>query len=344
MYTYLLLFVTVLSAPDAVQRADRYLQTPGGLRFHYTAQRDGGPKFIGSMTVEQTKRLFFTAVGGDVDYVLSITESGLLEMDRKARLYEELPYEGQVTLVKTGLADPRYLMPSIGVRRSLSKSAPGEFKVISGAPAGVERVQCVFKTDFGPATVEADVNKAGQVVKLRNIFPGRHPITWTFSKYETLSSPLLKQFVVPIPDGYAPFSTPRDFGPISQSLPLPDADVRLESGSRGRLLSLVGNQTTLLAYLRRDCEPSAKFVRALPRLQSVLGNRAKMLIIWDKPGSSGVSDENGSVGNKLSITSTPTFILVTADRKVEQLWMGFDPKAKDGILFEVGPALDELAE
>ncbi len=32
---------------------------------------------------------------------------------------------------------------------------------------------------------------------------------------------------------------------------------------------------TLLAYLRRDCEPSAKFMRALPRLQSALGNRAK---------------------------------------------------------------------
>lgn len=297
---------------DPATRYDAFMKSHPSFVATVEASLNGRVMGTGVARVSRPARLRFDFTGSGIDYILSSTELGFIELDRVDKEYDEHPSTGGLRLFESRLSDaPNYfpyfmLPPSLkslfGTQKpTITPVAEGdELKVVMVSPMGSTELRIVIDAEGRPAKFSSK----GQ--------SGLH--AWRLISFKPSASDLAL-FKIELPLGYVPFALPELPYPLQVGETAPLTGWK-RAGKPFDLGEPQRGKARLLAVLGSDC-PASKAAR--PALAE-LAKTMPVLII--APGE--IVDPSGTLMKKLSPPGTPMFYLVGPDEKVTNLWFGFD--------------------
>ena len=292
-----------LLAADPAARLDAFLRDHSS-KFVAVTECAVGGQTVGRATLRVgNPRFRFDAKGAGMDYSLSSTEKGYVEIERATKSYDEHPAQGRVVFIQSRISGAIALMPSFLLASSAAELFGGVKPTVKG-----ERLEWTVRTSDGPVPASLLVDTGGK--------PARYtfgPRTWKLISYGA-GTDALAAYALAIPLGYVPFALPELPTPLAVGSPAPLAGWR--RGGKPLDLSVAGaGKARLLAVLGDDAPSRA----ARPFLID-LGKTMPVFLIG--PGE--ITDPTGAGMRRLSPPGTPMFYLVGGDGKVKALWFGFE--------------------
>lgn len=297
---------------DPVARYDAFMKAHPSFVATVEASSNGKVMGTGVAAVNRPKWMRFDFKGSGMDYLMSSTELGYVELDQAEKIYDEHEASGGLRLFNSRISAaaglfPHYLLPPTVM--ALFGKKPATITPVAGG----DELGLVIANPMGSTELKLVVDPEGKPIRFSiRGQSGLH--AWRLISFKPGSTSLSAYRVEP-PLGYVPYA-------------LPDLPFPLEIGDEaplvgwkkgGKPIDLGEPQRgkpRLLAVLGTDC-PASKAVR--PTLAG-LAKSLPVLII--APGE--IVDPSGTLMKKLSPPGTPMFYLVGADQKVTNLWFGFD--------------------
>ncbi len=297
---------------DPATRYDAFMKSHPSFVATVEASLNGHVVGTGVTRVSRPARMRFDFTGSGIDYILSSTELGFIELDRVEKEYDEHPSTGGLRLFESRLSDATGFFPTFLLPPSL-KSLLGTQKPTVTPVSGGDELMVVIASPMGSTELRLVVDPEGRPAKFSSKGQsGLH--SWRLLSFKP-SSPDLSLFKVELPLGYVPFALPELPFPLQVGEEAPLTGWK-RAGKPFDLGEPQRGKARLLAVLGSDC-PASRAVR--PSLAELAKS---MPVLTIAPGE--IVDPSGTLMKKLSPPGTPMFYLVGPDEKVTNLWFGFD--------------------
>ncbi|RYG24666.1 hypothetical protein EON82_09925 [bacterium] len=301
-----------LLAADPVARLDAFMKAHPTFVATFQVSIRGRAVGTETLRVSRPNRMRYDLKGSGIDYSLSSTEKGYVEVDRVELAYDEHKWPGGLQVYESRLKPiaesvfPRYVLPAAiaGFLRS---------KPTVAAVDGGEELRVKIQTPTGEMEMRLLVDGQGRPARYSEGMGGQFT-TWKLTSFKDGSSDLAN-YRIEAPVGYVPYALPELPYPLQVGEAAPLTGWR-KAGAAVDLAEPQRGKTRLLAVLGSDC-PASKAVR--PSL-AALAKSMPVLIIG--PGE--ITDPSGALMKRLSPPGTPMFYMVGPDGKVTGLWLGFD--------------------
>jgi hypothetical protein len=303
---------------DPATRYDAFMKSHPSFVATVEASANGQVIGTGVARVSRPQRIRFDFTGKGIDFTLSSTELGFVELDRVEGVYDEHPSTGALRLYESRISIAPTFFPFYLLPPSL-KSLFGTQKPTITSVTGGDELQVTIVNPMGSTELRLVVDAEGRPVRFSQ--KGQNGVrSWRLVLFKSSGSEM-PLFRVEPPLGYVPFTLPELPYPLQVGEEAPLTGWK-RAGKPFDLGEPQRGKARLLAVLGADC-PASKVVRP------VLAELAKsMPVLIIAPGE--IVDPSGTLIKKLSPPGTPMFYLVGPDEKVTNLWFGFDPaKAAD---------------
>jgi len=283
------------------------------------------------LRIDKPDRVRFWANLSLSNYEVSSTEKGWLDVEHRDKVYDDPGVAQGVGLRDSrlsqafALAFPRFL-----ISQSFSATVPGEKERVLTRNAKIGNLtgdQITYDMKQPGTSVQykvligADGNVLYYMFKVQSM-SGNQEGTWELSKF-TAKKFQLSDFVLRVPDDYAPVTVPGAGSPL-------EAESKFYFGKWKQgsqtvdLTEKISKQATLIALLdaakpSSDCESALKALEAkgikVLRINGLTGEGR-----LDLP-----TDPTGADLRKLNPPALPFFILRKTDGVLKRYWMGYDP-------------------
>jgi hypothetical protein len=321
------LFIPQTGVDDVVTRYSKaHLQPPKiECRFNFESF---GISLNCRLLADARKRAIMRVNGKAGQYIISMQEPIVREIDSSQMMYDETEFPGQVQAPHSRLADAAQAFPGwIYIKKLTDLEPPGKSNFTSLGAKSIMGKKCdglagSFTVQTSNAKYEIWVDEAGLIRQFHADITsqGRRVVqTWTVVDWNTRSSFKPDEFTVNIPIGYSPYALDYHFPRLAVGDKFPMTGWKSKSGGSLNLASLAKNGRLLVAILDSE-NPSASALPSLRRLA------AKLPIVVVGPGSAAPMATLLDAGamRKIDPQGTPFFALVDKSGKIVKLWMGFD--------------------
>jgi hypothetical protein len=283
------------------------------------------------LRIDKPDRVRFWANLSLSNYEVSSTEKGWLDVEHRDKVYDDPGVAQGIGLRDSrlsqafALAFPRFL-----ISPNFSTTVPGEKERVLTRNAKIGNLtgdQITYDMKQPGTSVQykvligADGNVLYYMFKVQSM-SGNQEGTWELSKF-TAKKFQLSDFVLRVPDDYAPVTVPGAGSPL-------EAESKFYFGKWKQgsqtvdLTEKISKQATLIALLdaakpSSDCESALKALEAkgikVLRINGLTGEGR-----LDLP-----TDPTGADLRKLNPPALPFFILRKTDGVLKRYWMGYDP-------------------
>jgi hypothetical protein len=302
-----------LLAADPAARFDAFMKAHPTFVATFDVSIRGHAIGTETLRVSRPQRLRFDLKGSGIDYTLSSTEKGYVEIDRVDQSYDEHESPGGLRVFDSRIMPvSRNIFPHHVLITKMS-AIFGSTKTTVSPVNGGDQISATITGPGGAIEVQLVVDSQGRPARFGEGRPGELTV-WRLTSFKD-SSPELANYRLEAPIGYVPFALPELPYPLQVGEPAPLTGWR-RAGKPVDLAEPQRGRTRLLAVLGSDC-PASKAVR--PSLQR-LAKSMPVLII----GPGDIVDPSGTLMKRLSPPGTPMFYMVGPDGKVTGLWFGFD--------------------
>ncbi len=346
MTSLLLLLISHADQADAIlARYEKTMRAMPTFEVQVTCKSQNRPDIHGELIIDGRKQLYYHATAPGVDYKLTISPAGYMEVDQHVRLYDEYPYDGTNIEYKSRISPIQSTLPDWLKLSNLKRLLPqnAKFTYVKKEMAAGRSCDQIHATITGPmlsGTIDCDVAADGLIYRFLRVTDssaGHEVENWELDKYRPARSFSASRFQVTIPDGFAPYALPYNGPPAAVGTRPSLLGFQTPAGSTwnppyGRPL--------LLVVAGHDSVPSDKALKAVSGWKGVLarsGIQCALLSDASKPYDAKglLYDPHRTSIAALSSPSTPAFFLLNSKGVITNIWMGFDSTQSQSLADEI---------
>jgi hypothetical protein len=345
-------FLVLLQTPDPaaiLERHQNWVKENRAYKVDFEVKYGSNPLAgTGSLRVDFPRRMKYTMRWANEDYEYSVTEKGIVEIERIGKSYDELAPLGRIVIIDSAVGNSlSYGFPGEVFGAPVNSAIPAAAKfsyVGSETVANVvgDKIQAKFESQAGNADLEAVIGPAGEPLRYRlvTISPdGSVDRQFTFRNWQTQTNTAITDFAITIPLGFEPVSVPREATPTEAGAP---ASIGVWKSVGGKDFDFDKNlRKRLVLVVDSDCPASSRLLTELPNLKSHAKDAGAELVVLalGEIGPLDVPVFTATDRSSKRVPGTPMTMVVAADGKLVQAIYGFDSAKPKTFLDDLLAAL-----